>query len=155
VLILGLDPGKTTGWALFELEGFSKFGETTRPNGNERKLKPINFGECKDTSCLELVPMFKQADIIVVEDFLVDPNHARRGSFDYDRMIAPQVIGSIKTLCRQEGKEIELQPASIKPVGYGYLGKKYVKGKKGMHKWDAVAHIYYYAVKHLQALPVF
>lgn len=140
VLLLGIDPGKTTGWAMAEL-------------GDDRVIKPTNFGETSDTSALELLPHIKEADIVIIESFLIDPRYARSGAFDYDDMIAPQVIGSIKTLCVQEKKEIAMQPSSVKPVGYGFLGKKYKKGKKGMHRWDALAHVYYYGVKNLRALP--
>ena len=138
-ILLGIDPGGTTGWAQVEL----KDGE----------IHPINFGETKDITGQELLPLLSDSDVIVVENFLIDPRYARAGAFDYDDMIAPQVIGAIRTLCSQLDKEIVLQPASIKPVGYSWLGKKYRKGKKGMHKWDALAHLYYYAVKHLHASP--
>jgi len=137
--LLGIDPGGTTGWATAELE--------------DNVIHPTNFGESKDTTGLELQPLLQEADIIIVENFLIDPRFSRSGAFDYDDMIAPQMIGAIRTLCSQLGKEIVLQPASVKPVGYGWLGKKYRKGKKGMHKWDALAHIYYYAVKQLHAQP--
>ena len=140
VLLLGIDPGKTTGWAVAEL-------------GENRRIVPKNFGHSTDPTGLELLEMMKESDYIIVEDFLVDPRFARSGAFDYDSMIAPQVIGSIKTLAAQVKKEIVMQPASVKPVGYGFLGKKYKKGKKGMHQWDALAHIYYFAVKKLRALP--
>lgn len=139
-LILGIDPGKTTGWGILRLE--------------EKILQPVDYGESKDTTGIELLPHLEKADIIVIEDFLVRPDYARRGAFDYDDMIAPQVIGSVVTLVSQMNKKFVKQPSSIKPVGYGFLGKKYVKGKRGMHKWDALAHAAYYAVKHLHAAPV-
>ena len=141
VVLLGIDPGKTTGWAIAEL------------NLDTKVIKPTDFGDSTDPTGLELFDKMKEADYIIVESFLVDPRFARSGAFDYDSMIAPQVIGSLKTLAAQLKKEIVMQPASVKPVGYGFLGKKYKKGKKGMHRWDALAHVYYYAVKHLQALP--
>lgn len=140
MLLLGIDPGGTTGWAKAELD-------------EDHIIRPVDFGETTDPTGIELMPFLQEADRIIVENFLIDPRYARSGAFDYDSMIAPQVIGSLKTLVSQIGKEIVLQPSSIKPVGYGYLGKKYRKGKRGMHRWDALAHIYYYAVKHLQALP--
>lgn len=140
MLILGIDPGKTTGWGILRLEA--------------KTLSPVDYGESRDVTCLELSPQIDMADLIVVEDFLVRPEYARRGAFDYDGMVAPQVIGSLGTILAQKSKKMHKQPASIKPVGYGFLGKKYVKGKKGMHKWDALAHAAYYAVKHLGAAPV-
>lgn len=139
MLILGLDPGGTTGWALLELE--------------RKKFSLQDWGHDKDTSMAGQEENIRKADLVIVEDFLVDPKHARRGAFDRDRMIAPQVIGSIKTLCRVLDTPYHLQPNSVKPVGYGYINKKYVKGKQGMHKWDALAHAAYYAVTRLGAFP--
>ena len=92
VLLLGIDPGKTTGWAQAE------FNEETRI------IKPLNFGDSTDPTGFELLEMMKEFDYIIVESFLVDPRFARSGAFDYDSMIAPQVIGSIKTLAAQIGK---------------------------------------------------
>ena len=138
--LLGLDPGKTTGWALVSLEG--------------RDLKPIDFGHDKEPSMVDQTSHIKDADLVIIESFLVDPRYAKAGAFNYDDMIAPQVIGSLKTLCKMLDTPYVLQPASVKPVGYGFLGKTYVKGKKNMHKWDALAHICYYAVRNLDALPV-
>jgi hypothetical protein len=140
MILLGIDPGKTTGWGQVELK-------------EDRKLHPLGYGETKDESGLDLLDLLKSSDLIVIESFLVRPKHARGGAFDYDDMVAPRVIGSLQTLCKMNEKKFHMQPASIKPVGYGFLGKEYKRGKKGMHKWDALAHVAYYAVKNLNALP--
>jgi hypothetical protein len=140
MIILGLDPGKTTGWALIDV--------------TDRRITPINLGETQDMTCLVLRPQMQEADLIVIENFLVRPDKAKKGSFDYDPMWAPQVIGSLKTMAAVLEKKVVLQPSSIKPVGYGWANQRYVAGKQKQHKWDAVAHAVYYAVKHLNALPV-
>jgi hypothetical protein len=139
--ILGLDPGKTTGLALIELDG--------------RRIKPPEaYGECKDETLLEIEHLFIEADVIVVEDFKTRPNDARRGAFDWDQMIAPQVIGAAKALAKRHSKLFVLQQASLKPVAYGLSNQKYVPGKKGMHRQDALAHAVFYSVQTLHALPV-
>lgn len=138
--ILGFDPGKTTGWAMMEVEN--------------KKILPLNLGQDKDMSMRQQIENIKSADLVVIEDFLVDPKFARKGAFDYNDMPASQVIGSLKTLCEMSDKKFVLQGASVKPMGYGWMGMRYVKGKKNMHHWDAVAHVVYYAVKKLGALPV-
>ncbi len=139
-LVLGIDPGKTTGLGLIEVLAPSI------------KLKTMR--ESKDETAADYLDLLREADVIVVENFQVRPDKARTGSFDWNDMIAPQVIGAIRAVSASLGKTIVLQPPSIKPVGYGWSNQRYVKGKKGMHQQDALAHAVYYAVKNLKALPL-
>lgn len=138
--ILGLDPGKTTGWAIIRV-------------GEDRKVELGLIGETKDMALLEIEPRFDEADVIVYENFLVRPKNAMKGDFNYDPMFAPQVIGAIKTLAALKKKDLQKQEPAIKPVGYGFAGLQYTRGKKGMHVQDAIAHAWFYAVKQLHALP--
>lgn len=139
--LLGIDPGKTTGWGLIRVD-------------ENRKIHVLQFGQTRDPTLLEIQDYLSDADLIVYEGWLTRPGDARKGSFDYDPMITPQVIGALKLQSQLLGKQVVEQSPSIKPPGYGFLGRKYVKGKKGQHQWDALAHAVYYAVKHLQAKPV-
>lgn len=139
--ILGIDPGKTTGW------GLVTFGE----DGHHTAIK---FGTSKDPNLLDILDLILEADHIVYENFFVRPNQARRGSFDWDPMVTPQVIGALKLLCHQHGKPISEQSPSVKPVGYGFASLNYKKGKKGTHEFDALAHAFYCAVKNFGLKPV-
>lgn len=140
--ILAIDPGKTTGWAQIDLE-------------SNKKITLCPFGTTKDTELTELIPQIRESGIIVYEAWLTRPKHLQRGAFDWDPMITPQVIGSLKTLCKVLGKPVPVeQQPSIKPVGYALAGMKYEQGKKGTHWQDALAHAVFYAVKKLGALPV-
>lgn len=140
MIILGIDPGQTTGWGLLRVE--------------EKKITPINLGETKDTTLQEIADYFETADIVVCEDWKTRPKEARKGAFDYDKMIAPQVIGAVRLQSKLHDCRLVMQQASVKPPAYGFSGWEYVKGKKGMHKQDAFAHGVYFAVKHLGALPL-
>ena len=140
MIILGVDPGKTTGLAMIQVE--------------EKKISLLATRESKDTTALDFLDWIQQSDVVVVESFYVRPKKARTGAFDWDQMIAPQVIGSVTTLTKSQGKVLQMQPPGIKPVGYGYSNQKYVKNKKGLHQQDAVAHAVYYAVHRLHALPI-
>lgn len=139
--VLGLDPGKTTGVALILIE-------------NDVIKPPLYFGETKDTTLLDIGELFLAADIIVIEDFKTRPKKARQGAFDWDNMIAPQVIGAAKVLAATHKKPWVLQQPALKPVAYGLANQKYVAGKKGQHRQDALAHAVYYSVKALNAFPV-
>ena len=140
VIVCGFDPGKTTGYAVLSLK--------------DQVMTPLDWGESTDESLQDLVPHIQRSSIVVIEGFWVNPGKARRGNFDYDKMIAPQVIGALQMKGRELGKVVHIQPSAIKPVGYGYAAMKYVKGKKGMHKEDALCHAVYYCVKTLHAMPL-
>ena len=139
--ILGIDPGKTTGWAIVEWN-------------DDKSYKDIfKMGESRDVNLLDLTEMFQEADQVVFENFLVRPGKARDGSFDWDPMITPQVIGSVKLLCRLHDRPIAEQSPSVKPPGYGFAGIPYKKAKKGVHIQDAIAHAFFFAVKNAGLRP--
>lgn len=139
--LLGIDPGRHIGWASVSVS-------------DTKKLLVHEFGVSMDLTLDELSDHIKDSDLVVVESFLVRPREARKGAFDYDPMETPQVIGALKLLCRLLDTPIVEQNPSVKPVGYGFAGQKYVKGKKGQHAMDALAHAAYYAVKHLHSKPL-
>lgn len=139
--LLGVDPGKNTGYAVITIE--------------DRQIKATGeFGIDKNESVDSLKLLIPTADIVVVEDFLIRPDKARKGNFDYNNMVAPRVIGKIEMLCEISQIPLRKQPASVKPPAYGMANMKYVPGKKGTHWQDAFAHACYYAVKNLNALPL-
>ena len=141
VLVLGIDPGKTTGWAQLEVV--------------DKKIELRPFGETKDTTLTELIPLIRESDVIVYEAWLTRPKHLQRGAFDWNPMIAPQVIGSLLTLCKVlEKQQVVKQQPSIKPVGFAFAGMKYESKTHQAHWKDALAHAMFYSVKILQGLPV-
>lgn len=121
----------------------------------DKKITPTGqVGVDKNESVDSIRELIKEADVVVVEDFLVRPKKARRGAFDYSNMVAPRVIGKIEEICAVQGKTLVKQQSSLKPPAYGFAGMKYVKGKQGQHWQDAFAHACYYAVNKLDASPV-
>jgi len=139
--VLGIDPGGTTGYSLIEIQ--------------DHKITPLKWGTTKDKLMLDLVPLIVAADHIVYENFLLRPDKARSGAFDWQSNVTEQVIGSLKTLAALHGKEsVSTLEPSQKPMGYGFANMKYVPGKKGTHWQDAHAHAVFYAVKKLGAHPV-
>jgi len=139
-LILGIDPGKHTGLGMIEVI--------------EDKIHLRTMRESLDVTCTDYLDLLGQADVIVVEDFLLRPTKAREGAFDWNNMVAPRVIGAITAQLAGLKKPLVLQQPSIKPVGYAWSNQRYVKGKKGQHIPDALAHAVYYAVRTLKAIPV-
>lgn len=139
-LVLGLDPGKSTGYALIKV--------------HNRFISPVEFGVEKDGQVSVIGELIKQADVVVCEDFKLRPDKARRGVFDYSTMIAPQVIGKVELLCDMSKTDLSKQQPSVKPVAFGFANLPYKAGKKGTHWQDAYAHAVYFAVTRLNAYPV-
>lgn len=137
VKIIGLDPGKTTGWGVLYVNG--------------KTVTLGQFGETKDMTLVEIKEHIESADVVVYEGFWIRPDKARNASFDWNEMPAPQVIGALLTLCNLFGtkKVVKHQPSRRMP-GYGYLGLT----SRKRHYEDALAHAMFYAVTKLQALPL-
>lgn len=139
--IIGIDPGKTTGWAIIEVA--------------DKTIQLIEFGMTKDLTLVEILDKILSADVIVYEGFWLRPDKARMGHFDWYENITEQVIGSLRTICKLNQKEhlIKQQPSQKLP-GYAFAGLVYKKGAKGKHWQDALAHACFYAVNQLKANPV-
>jgi hypothetical protein len=145
MIILGIDPGKTTGWATIEVNDEAR-----------RTITPLLFGTTKDMQLIDIRDKIDAADIIVYEGWKTFDTHARTGRLSYQTVPAEQVIGAMRTLLRLRIHQPivwESQP-SLKKVGYAWAGMKYISGSQGQHWKDALAHAVYYAVSKLNALPV-
>lgn len=130
--IIAVDPGKNTGWALFE---------------DERK--PKVFGTLRGLDdAWEWLPS-QHPDLWVVENYRVRPAGSFKSQWGHEWMEvdAIRVIGAIQFHAHANLAEFKLQEPSIKPVAAGWLGMEYKKGKKDQHHVDATLHGYYYIVK--------
>lgn len=133
--LLAIDPGGTVGWAKLNIE----------------TAMPIEFGEEK----IETEWGFEQwlnphlPDAIVVEDYFIRPASMQRSKYahSWDKGVALRQIGAVKYHCYQFDIPFALQQPSQKPMGYKIMGKEYVKGKAGQHKFDAIAHGVLYIAK--------
>lgn len=138
--ILGIDPGKSTGYGSISVV--------------ERKISLGEFGVTKDMTLVEIAPHIEAADIVVYEGFWIRPDLAQKGNFNWQSLPAEQVIGALLTLCKLYRKEAVKQQPSQRVPGYSFAGMTYKKGKKGTHWQDAMAHAVFYAVQKLHASPV-
>lgn len=143
--ILALDPGQHNGYGILR----------TLEN---RTIMVERFGVLEKEDFYEQLPDLisengNKVDVVVVEDFKTRPNKARVGAFDWSQMVAPKVIGAIEFACHLWVVDMVLQQPAVKPPGYGFLGRDYKQGAKGVHHWDALAHGYYYLVTKKLGLP--
>lgn len=83
----------------------------------------------------------QMVDVMIVENYRVRPVPMTRGHANtWSECREAQQIGACHYHCTLHAMEFIKQDPSIKPVGYGFAGLKYVAGKRGTHMQDAVAH---------------
>ena len=134
--VMAIDPGGTTGFALF--------------NG---ELIPEAVGEVKQDDLFDWLSSYKDVDIWVVEDYFVRPGKGKNGyQHQWNRGDTFRIIGAIHFHAFLTRSEFQLQQPSQKVMGYKLMGKEYVKGKKDMHMFDAIAHGHVYLSKNPRLL---
>lgn len=125
-LVLGVDPGKTTGIAVFEGNGTFKFANQLSIQEMENLAASFN----------------EPIAVIVVEDYLTFRQRAvqQTGS----RQHASQVIGMMKVLAKRTGARFVLQPAARKEEGAKLSGKKPPSNHAFSHQVDAYNHAFFW-----------
>lgn len=127
-MILVVDPGDTTGYAIF----FEDDGEL--------HIK----GQADFDNFLEFL-MGNSFDHIVVEDYRL--RKGKQAQQTGSRFQAVQVIGALKYVARQEGIKLELVDVQAKTLGSMYSGIKPPSDHKKSHEIDAYNIGIYWLVK--------
>ena len=132
--ILALDPGETTGYAVFDGVFFDRLGQ-------------INTGHV-DTSVIPLRKLLQDINpnIVVVEEYRVYAWRVKQHSWSI--LHTPRLIGCIETICEIHRKPIAMQGAGIvkqfvtddKLKNWGF----YIKGQS--HARDATRHACYFII---------
>lgn len=125
--MIAIDPGNTTGFAFFQ-------------QGRE---SPVSFGEVKADDFNKWLRSISDPKLWVVEDYIIRPGTANQ----WNKGDTLKLIGRIELYTDILGANLVMQQPSIKPLGYGHAGMEYVKGKSGMHIYDAIAHGAFYRAK--------
>lgn len=135
---LALDPGQTTGWALFDTTG-----------------KPIQMGEVQYEELAALLEEYHPIDFFVVEEFMVRTKYSHAGRkhhvAEFDKAIAARAIGKIEARAELIRVPVHFQQSNILEGAGMMFGYK----KKG-HKKDvisAVLHGLHYAHINFGLLP--
>lgn len=139
--ILGIDPGKSTGYASITID----------ENNN---IHLGEFGVCKDMTLLEIEEEFVKADVIVYEGYWIRPDMAMSGKFNWQGAPAIETIGAVMSLAKRHQKTAVKQQPGQRIPGYAFAGMEYVPKAKGKHWQDALAHACFYAVSKQRAIPV-
>ena len=138
VKILGVDPGESIGFVVVSYDLATK--QMTILNTGVQK-----FGENSALAARFFRAQADDSDTYVVENYVINPKvykHDHQG----DKGVALRQIGMLEMLAVEREATVVLQMPTVKPPGYGFLGKQYVRGKKDQHSWDALAHVVFYLV---------
>lgn len=135
LLIIGLDPGGTTGVAVF----------------NEKRMEFVKLAEIRVDELRELFRLMEEyrPNLVIVEEFALYPWKAK--SLSFDRMIPAQVIGAVKAWCHDKGITVTEQPAAARKMVSNDVVKKMGVLKMGRgkhHARDAARHVLWYCLKH-------
>lgn len=137
-IMLGIDPGETTGWALAGPQMVPVFRDGTLVN-----MSQVRGLEALTTFLETLRPI---PGLIVFERYVVNQLRADINTGEHETI---QAIGVIKSYAFRNGIEIVGQMPVCKPQGYAWhhtITKPGVKADS--HKRDAHAHLVYYQVTH-------
>lgn len=132
-MYLAIDPGKNTGYALFDDKGLSKYMGVIK-------------GEDKFLDELELMVTSQPVKIIILEAFRNRPGTAHS---NWSKNETSQHIGAIKRIARKAGITIvEQEPSPCLVIGLKFLGLgETYKGKHVPDEVSALAHGTYYLRK--------
>lgn len=111
---------------------------------------PDNVGEWDKDQLYDTLERLGDFDLVICEDYIIrKPESNHNFNHNWAKGETLRLIGAIEHACWQHGVELIFQQASIKPAASKMTGGRvpYVKGKKGMHMYDALLHLMYYALK--------
>lgn len=144
--LFACDPGESIGYVSISYDLETK--QMTILNTGVQK-----FGGSSKVTARFFRAQVDDAALYVVENYVINPKvygHSHQG----DSGIALRQIGMLEMLAVERDAQVILQMPTVKPPGYGYLGKQYVRGKKGQHAFDALAHVVFYLVTQLGMQPL-
>lgn len=115
-MILAIDPGETSGWAVFTIEGTF-----------------VQRGQYGFDEMLEHLANVYAVSVFVLETYTHDPGRQKRGS----TFKTVQIIGATKLRALQLGAEIVTVSREAKTMGAIYTGEEPPRNHKLSHEVDA------------------
>lgn len=127
---LGIDPGKKNGVCGYDAKFYLTFMLTIMADD-------INM----------FLHQFTKLEKVIIEEYRVYPGKEK--DHTYSDVETLRVIGRVESWTEKNGIHLVKQPASIKPTGYAWIGKKPLpKSNPLNHSLDAHVHFMYWAVRH-------
>lgn len=127
---LSFDPGKTTGWAMFDGQGAI-----------------IKYGQASLEELIDLTAEWEKMPItaIIYESFVLFKHKARQQTGS--KMEASQAIGIIKTLARKTDAQLVEQDPTIKSIAQKWTQLKPIGDHAQSHWVDAFNHGAYWLIR--------
>lgn len=140
---VAIDPGVTSGYALFDEGKPLHMGEVT----TEKDLRAFNEWLDDDE--------YNDIEVWVVEDYIIRIDPQYKGfNHRFDQGIALRVIGAITHRAYGNGGEVVLQQPSILPIAAGRIGFPYNPKKHVQNQHSAILHgMHYWLKEHPDAAP--
>lgn len=134
--VLAIDPGKATGWAIFE------------------NCLPRDYGTCRGMEEFQdwLVELKPKPDVIVVENFKLFKWKAMQQSGS--DMPASQVLGMVKMYAKSNNIPVVEQSSQILPIAQIWSKMKMPSNHDNSHHISAYNHAVYYLVSNNWMKPV-
>lgn len=139
MIVVGFDPGSTTGWAAFD----------TRKEGD--KIAPANmlgYGQEKFLNLIENIEgedAIRGADVVVIESFQLLPHKAQK--MIGNRFEVIQAIGICKSYAKRHKATIVEQPPTIKKIAEKWTGIIPPPNHAQSHWVDAANHAKYWMIR--------
>lgn len=127
---LSFDPGKTTGWAMFDGQG-----------------QVIKYGQASLEELIDLTAEWEKMPLtaIIYESFVLFRHKARQQTGS--KMEASQAIGIIKTLARKTDATLVEQDPTIKSLAQKWTQLKPIGDHAQSHWVDAFNHGAYWLIR--------
>lgn len=139
-LYLALDPGESTGWALFGFDG-----------------KPVQMGTVAYAQLWSGLLSKWNPAFYVVEQFKVRTSRNRTAKHytqEWDPAVTARAIGKIELAAEQNNKPVHFQQPDIIQAAGPMLGIKTEGFRSAQHSIDAILHGWWYAHKHWGVMPL-
>lgn len=153
MILLAIDPGETVGWSIWDTEKYVKLtgGQTPRVAFTDALADRLNVGcDLAHHEPPTETVLGHDIDEIVCEEWMIYPEHARRGALDRDKCLTARTIGAIQLLARMAGIPVHFQNASIKEQAKAMGAENHFVEPRtaNRHENDSTYHSIYYMVRH-------
>lgn len=141
--LLSVDPGKHTGLAIWYY-------------GSD-KVQLLEMGESRDVQHFYNILTdgnFTDTDQIVAEDYKIRPSDMQKGwGHEWNSGPALQVLGALDLFATMYSIPVRRNPASVLPVGCGFINYPYSNKKHTPNRISAIAHGAWWLVRNKYAVP--
>lgn len=143
-----MDPGETTGWALWE-------GRELVDAGQEELIPFIDLvadgalvgtQRVSDATEARHFGLFAGIRRLVIEEFRLYPWIIHEGGLDFDEVRTARGIGALEFIARHGGLEVVMQPATIKAAAEAGGARELFQRPlhENRHANDAIRHGWFY-----------